>query len=313
MNTLAHTDIRWLASFSANCFYAAEAVVQGRARAGCDLAAVIAEPAEALAKEIDYQGLPADAFWRQLVPLSAQIESNRELAEVALAKTVRMDDRTRSMIDPLATRIAEVEAAALRVFPGLLDDVAERSEPLRGAWDLRGPGLLAGVARLTDERLVVPRADAVLLWPVFGGGGRAYLSYNSVLLETVQGDPVAGLPEVVRLAWLVVQLNVDLPMFSELIHPDRVPLVAAAAMLPPVLAAAEELELARCDGPTVRAALAASDLDFSPASDPCDVLLEWWQTYLASRPAWNVALAALDQMLLQAEPPDVPPMQQPEL
>ena len=305
MHTLAPTELRWLVSFSANCFYAAEAVVRGRAPGDCDLAAVIAEPAESLAKEIDCWALPAEAFWRHLVPLSAQIDSNRQLAEVALTKTLRMDERTRAMIAPLATRIAEVEASALGEFPGLLDELAARSEPLRGQWNVRGPGLLAGVARLADERLVVPRADAVLVWPVFGGGGRACLRYNSVLIETVEGDPVAALPEVVRLAWLVGQLNVDLPIFSELIHSDRVPLVAAAAMLPPVLTAAEELELARCDAPTMHAALKA-DRQFAEWADPCEVVLEWWQTYLGSRPAWNVALAALDRMLLEAVPAHEP-------
>lgn len=294
--TLAQTDIRWLASFSASCFYAAEAVAHGRAPDGCDLASAIAGPARDLVEEIDSWAVPAEAFWRHLVPLSAQIESNRELAEVALAKTIRRDERTAAMVGPLAVRIAEIEAAALRAFPGLIDDLAARSEPLRGEWDLRGPGLLAGLGRLTDERLLVPRADAVLVWPVFGGGGRANLSYNSVLIEAVQGDPAAGLPEVVRLAWLVGQLNVDLPIFSERIHPSRVPLVAAAAALPPVLTAAEELELARCDAPTVRAVL-ASDPQFAACADPAGIVLEWWGTYLGSRPAWHVALVALERML----------------
>ena len=306
MDTLAQTDLRWLVSLSASCFYAAEAVLRGRGPGDSDLAAAVAEPAAALAKEIDYAALPAERFWQHLVPLSARIDSNRQLAEVALAKTVRMDQRTRSMIAPLATRIAEVEAAVLRECPGLLDELAARWEPLRGQWDLRGPGLLAGVARLTDERVVVPGADAVLVWPVLGGGGRANLSYNSVLIEAVQGDPVAGLPEVVRLAWLVAQLNADLPIFSELIHPDRVPLVAAAAMLPPVLTAAEELELARCDGPTVRAALEVAEGEFPQWADPAEALLEWWQTYLNSRPAWDVALAALDRMLIPSVPAHQP-------
>ena len=290
-------ELRWVASFSASCFYTARAVAQDRAPDGAELATLVDEPVLALAGEIDSLGLPVEQFWRHLVPLAAQIENNRQLAEVVLAKTLRRTERARAGVEPLARRIADVEGAVLRGRPGLLDELAEQSEPLRRVWDLRGPALLARVAELTDAGLIVANADAVLVCPVFGRGGTANLQYNSVCVEAVQGEASGPLPEVVRLAWLAAQLNADLPMFSERIRPERLPLVAAAAMLPPVLHAASELELAKCDRATVSAALEGGQLEPSATAAKADAILDWWETYLNSRPAWNVALAALGQML----------------
>jgi hypothetical protein len=65
------------------------------------------------------------------------------------------------------------------------------------------------------------------------------------------------------------------------------------SLVPPVLAAAEEVELARLNTETLGLALrawAASDVD--PAA-----LEGWWQTYRESSMSWPVALGALDRML----------------
>ena len=53
----------------------------------------------------------------------------------------------------------------------------------------------------------------ILVQPVLGGAGAAHWLYNSVHIEAVLANPVAELPEVVRLGWLLAQLNFDLPMF----------------------------------------------------------------------------------------------------
>jgi hypothetical protein len=182
---------------------------------------------------------------------------------------------------------------------------------------------------------MVPNADVVLVYPAYGGGGRAHLLYNSVRIEAVLTNPVPELPEIVRLAWLLAQLNIDLPAFSENLRPQRRNKIAQLAMLPATLQAAEEVELARCDPAAIRLALkvwnvgasrvltegqnemspqpASSDwgleeaTTFNPSNCSADavqdqgeltsVLFEWWQTYVESRPRWPTALAALDRML----------------
>ena len=157
--------------------------------------------------------------------------------------------------------------------------------------------MLQGVARLTDQRLVVPNAKVIVVHPATGGGGAAHLMYNSARIEALPVDPVPQLPELLRLAWLLAQLNIDLPVFSERIHAQRRPLVAALAMLPVTLAAAEGMDLLRCDRPTIDVALSAWRVSGPPDVDLGEVLTAWWQSYVESPPAWHVALMALDQMI----------------
>jgi hypothetical protein len=64
-------------------------------------------------------------------------------------------------------------------------------------------------------------------------------------------------------------------------------------MIPPVLAAAEEVELTRYDAQRVATALDA----WQALQADAETLVAWWETYQASRPPWPVALAALEQML----------------
>ena len=68
-------------------------------------------------------------------------------------------------------------------------------------------------------------------------------------------------------------------------------------MIPPVLTAAEEAELARYDLPSVAAAVAAWRIEGPPDVDLAQVITLWWSTYTEARLRWNVALTALDRMI----------------
>jgi len=136
----------------------------------------------------------------------------------------------------------------------------------------------------------------LLVHPALGGAGEAHLAYNSVRIEAVLANPNAELPEVVRLAWLIAQLQCDLPKYSDTIHADRLPRIARYAMLPAALLAAEAVELLRFTPEMIGQAMTAWRLAVPQGIDAAGVVNQWWQTYLETRPPWNVALAALDQM-----------------
>ena len=172
-----------------------------------------------------------------------------------------------------------------------------RSEPLREQWEARGPGLMANVARLIGDE-VVAEADVILVQPALGGGGAAYPKYNSVSMEAVLANPIAELPEVVRLGWLLAQLNLDLPRYEEVLPRDRLLDVGPLAMIPPLLAAAQDVELAHLDEATLGTALAAWRV---PPADPTK-LIDWWETCQSSSFSWAVALGALDRMLAADSP-----------
>ncbi len=138
----------------------------------------------------------------------------------------------------------------------------------------------------------------IAVHPVLGGGGGAHWLNNSVRIEAVLANPIPELPEMLRLGWLLAQLHLDLPRFRGALHRDRHTEIWKLAMIPPILAAGDELELTRFGLPTLAVATAAW-------TENCDTrtpetLFAWWDTYATASPSWPAALAALDRLLIAA-------------
>ncbi len=291
------TQLRWKAPFTASCLHLADGLGRGLPLADPRLAEVLMPPAARLRAVIEASGAPSGRMWRQLGGLAGQSESPGQIAETALVKLIGRVERLGSMAAILGGSLAEVQSAVRKALPQLAEELALRERPLREQWEARGPGILSQLATLTDEQLVPPQADVLLVQPFFGGAGTAHLPYNSVRIEAVLANPHVELPEVVRLAWLIAQLELDLPRLSENIHADRLPHVARLAMLPAVLQAAEGVELVRYAPALVDQAIRAWHLAAPPGIDIVAVLSDWWETYQQSRPPFHVALEALDQMV----------------
>jgi hypothetical protein len=289
-------ELNWRAPPLVSALHAAEALARNVPLADSRLAAALEPAATAMAGEITSARLPPQRFWQHLIPLAANLGNSRQLVENAVTKTVGRGARFEQMVTKLSAHVASVEATVRTALPNSADELALRERPLREQWEARGPGLMQQIGWLTDESLIVPRCDVLLVHPALGGGGEAHLPYNSVRMEAVLANPVAELPEVARLAWLVAQLQLDLPIHSEAIHADRLPHVARYAMLPATLAAAETVELSRLTPENMRLAVVAWRLNVPAGVDAAALVLEWWETYRQTRPPWRVALAALDQM-----------------
>jgi hypothetical protein len=280
-------QIRWKASFSASCLHAAACLEEGLPIADAQLASLLEPPARALLAELAASGLQsALPLW---VALAADYENNRQLVERAVTRqqgAVSAETLTR-----LAGCVADLEAAWLGEWPALAEELAVRERPLREQFEARGPGLLRAVERLTAETLIVEQAEVVLVCPVVGGHGRAHPKNNRVTFEAMLTHSDPALPEVLRLGWLLAQLNLDLPALGE-----APPLLGSLATIPLVLAAAEQVELAALDEMTLARALRCWHLP--PWSDQTpEKLLTWWQTYANSQTRWPVAVRALEQML----------------
>lgn len=125
------------------------------------------------------------------------------------------------------------------------DDSSEmqlRLRPLRDHWEARGPGMLRYAQKLLPWTEVPERVDVRLVDPKNGGGG--CVVNGAIEFEAVLANRIPQLPEVVRLAWLV------------LCQATKASDVHAIALIPPTLAAAEYVELARCDEVTLDLAIA---------------------------------------------------------
>jgi len=288
--------LSWRPHLLASALHAAVAAARKHPLADPRLAETIPAASQPLLAAIDAAHLPHERFFRHLVPLAARAEGRRALAEASVVKTIGRSARLETLVSQVAAGLAELEAALQAALPKLSNELPLRERPLREQWEARGPGLLHQLGLVTEEALLPETCEVLLVHPATGGGGEAHLAYNSVRIEAVLANPIAELPEVVRLAWLIGQLQMDLPRYSEGIHGDRLPYVAAYALLPATLRAAEQVELARCDVATLALAIDRWRLPVPAGVDAASLVWEWWATYEQSRPDFRVALAALDQM-----------------
>ena len=289
-------ELKWVVDASSACFHVVDLLLRSRPVNDAALAEALTPATEALASEIDASGVSLELFLTHLVPLSANFGSNRQLASVLLTKLAGAQ-RTEQRIDRLTELFTQLESAFSRAAPDLAEQITRDSEPLRRDWDIHGETLLHSVRRLVEENVVVPRADVILVPPVQGGGGAAHLLYNSVRIEVLPPDRQPNVPEVVRLAWLIAQLNADLPMYQGELHRDRLAQVAALAMLPAVATAAVDLGLLEDRAGVIAAVVAAWGIASSGQTPLADVLTRWWETWQSQRPEWSIALAALDRLL----------------
>ncbi|REJ65973.1 MAG: hypothetical protein DWQ31_15970 [Planctomycetota bacterium] len=277
--------------------HAAAVILHGRRIADEQLAGALQASAQLLHQEID---AVAESPWRllqELIPLSASIDNNRQLTETAVSKAFGPDSVNETTVTHIAGAVAELEAAFRGHAPEALAELETRGRLLREQWETRGPGMLHVIERLAPEPLLVEQADVVLVQPVSGGDGEAFLRMNRVTMEGVLADAEAKLPEVVRLGWLLSTLNLDVPVLGETVPGSRLPWISKLAMLPLAMQAAAEVEWCQDDPANIELAVARWIPGRDDASRVSGVVNKWWDTYQAARPRWSVAMAALDRAL----------------
>lgn len=289
--------LRWKASFSASCLHATTCLFEDMPCSNRELTSAIQPASEALAGALQACGLDAHKTLPLFTGLAADYDNNRQLVEITVARLQGAGALSAAAISRLAGHIADLEAAVLRIRPALADELAVRGRPLREQWEARGPGFLRQVALLTNDPFVAPAAEVVLVHPQVGGHGRAHLRLNRVTFEAVLANGQPEYPEALRLGWLLVQLNMDSPLYSDLIPGTRLPGIASLATVPLVLRAAEQVEWAALSETSLDEVLAHWYLPTYLPNRAARRLLDWWHAYEAGETRWPVAVAALDHML----------------
>ncbi len=239
-----------------------------------------------------------EQYWEQLLSLAATADGSRELAERVGA---RLGQTTGTLPSRLAATLNHCRRQFESSFPKFASDIPLRAGPIRQLWEAHGVGLMRMLARQTGGDVLVEQATVLLVQPVLGGFGYAHLSANRIHWEALLTHVDPRLPETLRIAWLLSQLDLDRPIYSDKINAHRLRAVAGLAMLPAILEAGQELELCRYSPESLAAALRLWRCDTLQldAANTMVVVSAWWQTYQASRPAWPIALTGLDQMLVK--------------
>lgn len=291
-------ELRWPIRPDTSVFHAAAAVSRGKSLINRDLAAALEKPVTEFDELAKACGITAPALWEATCGASVMSDSLRDTCGLVHRKVFG----SAVSRDFVADHLRGIAMEGRVFFQDMAQELRLRKEPLEMQWRARGHGMLLHVVRLTDERVIPPKADIALVSPVTGGGGAAHLEYNSIRLEAVFANPIPELPEVIRIAWLIGQLQAELPVFSETLNRLRLPLVSAMALLPPTLAAAEYVELVTVSKSLVQAAvqqwIVRERLFGGPdAEGLVQVISQWWETCRERRAPWHVALAALDRLL----------------
>ncbi len=283
------TQLQWTPSSMAGACYASAAILRGETLLDGALQESLAPAASALRDWLAAYGVDEQRFFPRLIPLAGSIDNHLMLADVALRKAV--GQRETACIESLAHTLSPLQHAVASVHPDCVQRLNATSAAIQAGWLRLGAALMNGVADLTDDLMVVERATVLLCLPTVGGSA-AYLPYNAFALEIGNESADEQLPELLRLAWRVAQLNLDLPVYSD--RTPRIQQIGSLALIPIVLRAAERMELAACDDATL--ALAHSQWLEADETAPLDTLLDWWRVYTTSETPWGVALAALDRM-----------------
>jgi len=294
-------ELVWKPSLAASCLHGGAALLRKETLLDSEFAEAIAEPTAHLQGVLENLGAPIERCWDCLTALWASGQPPKDAAQAALIRFMPRNPRSEMAVDEIGPLLHQFRRGVIASHPQLEAELETRMGPLKQQWQARGVGLLRSVAEWTDEILIPERGIVVLVYPLLGGYGRSIPWFNTVTLEAMMANPHDALPEAARLAWLIAQLNLNLPALSEEIHPDRLQVVAQLATLPAVLKAAEQVELASLHPRIVELALQAWRIDTPPGVDAVDLIFRWWETYLEGRPPWRVALTALDQMLAMAE------------
>ena len=290
-------DLRWLPNFDLSALHAAWALTCGRRLLDQSLEQKLLPVAVEFARLSQGWQVPPGLFWRQLLGMAADLPINSELGERFYRRVVGGSPGA-TTLSQFTSVISQCENLFRQAYPQALEQLQLRSGPLQEAWEARGPGLLALMRRATDEDFLVESAAVVLVQPVVGGDGLAHIYTNRVHIEAMLTDVERRLPETLRLAWLLGQLNLDLPIYSDHVHGHALGEVAELALIPVVLTAAEEVELARLSPDVVQ--LALEHWIRTPAEKRevlADTLMAWWETATEGNWNWTTRLAALSKMI----------------
>ncbi len=286
-------NIRWLTNPAASCFYAVQTVLRQQPLVEPALAEAFEPAVVHLAGVLAVDQVIREVFLTHLVPFSLRGQSKFDLARQIFTKTDGRE-RAEAMAPRYRGHFIDVELAYQKAAEGWQTDLTKNLETLKHQWLLHGPGLLAGIKAYTEAEILVSEAEVVAVPAVRGGGGSAYPTYNLVVIEAPATDPAPELPEVLRLAWLLAQLSLDLPRYADAFsNALRAASVGALALIPVTLASAADVKLATCDAATITKAVA---MWLGADADTATKLNQWWDVYRDTRPAWPTALAALERL-----------------
>jgi hypothetical protein len=197
-----------------------------------------------------------------------------------------------SVATAIQRRLTDIRRLVLEVYPRLAEQLDLRSRPLKEQWEARGQGLMRSIGRLSHPDLIIKRAKLILVHPVVGGACGVIPEGAWGWMEAVITNVIPGIPETVRIGWLLATLGIGHYRSNRLVQFDRLPELAAIASVPIVLQAAAEMELVEDPEKLIARAIAAWEIPVAP-----ELVLRWWDQQRDGAVPFAVGIKALDRMM----------------
>ena len=146
-----------------------------------------------------------------------------------------------------------------------------RLRPLREHWEARGPGMLRYMCKQLPWLDLPEHVRVHLVLPTVSGGG-GELKDGHIEFEAVLANPYPTLPEVVRLAWLILRYAVSTDQEN------------ALALIPVSVEAGEYVELTKLDNSTVELAM---NKWIGNSERTGESMLRWWKQQQQAETNWQ--------------------------
>ncbi|MAI69804.1 MAG: hypothetical protein CMM01_02705 [Rhodopirellula sp.] len=237
-------------------------------------------------------------FWQQYLLQVLSDVPMEQACGVALlsagANEMQVDQTTKAIVN----RLGDARLAFNQRYPKLAEQLDLRARPLRERWETYGPGLMNQVGKQIwgnspPEEWWMPKVTALMVQPIRGGDGGCDANASRLWLEAMLTDVDPGVPEVLRVAWLVTSMAID-QYARETSGELRLMRPWSLVSVPLVLSAARELELVRGDELPTSTAM---KLWHFGDDDIAETVSQWWSVQASSTDPMPARLKRLDEML----------------
>ena len=262
----------------------------------------LVRPATDLNDRLLSAAIDVATFWEQLFAEHAIDPGNARACEIALIAAGCSELQLEQTAGAIANCLGECRLAFQRRFPKLSEQLELRSKPLKDRWNEAGLFLLSDIARQIwqdqpPDDWWPSRIDALLVQPMRGGDGNYDTESRKFWVEAVLTDIDPTVPEVLRVAWLLTQLAIEIQM-REKSSETVTGMPWALGAVPLVLSAGAKAGMTTGSELPIATALELWRLGDETTAG---TIHQWWQEWQMSESPMPVALKALDRMLKPAD------------
>lgn len=300
------TRMRWEIGDRLSPLHAARCWAGGSAGIDPVAAHNIAGPLSELTQRLAAAEIDLAVFWRRLVAAAAGGADDSHAAREALSAAGAAELSLDATAAAISSLLAQTRLGYQERYPKLADQLRLRARPLREQWEAYGAGLLRRIATATHESFIPKAVTVLLLSPYRGGDGDCDPVTGKLWIEAVLSNPVAAVPEVLRLTWLVARLGLAAQVLPAATMASgeqdaqrrRTFDVLSLALLPITLDAAAYLEIGASPSQSPELIETAAEAwNGSRDGAVVQAVQRWWSQSQELKPAFPVALKALDRML----------------